>query len=273
LNNYTPRLPQTNHNVSESSPLRELAILLGGLLAVAIVLYLLLGFAVELLVPHITPTLEKRLSALLLNHYQANEEEDPQQLYLQQLINTMQEDNCFALPYPVRVHLVDTDSVNAAALPGGNILVYQGLLDLVDSENELCFVLGHEIGHFQNRDHLRGMGRGLVFALLSSLAFGPDNPVSRLVGQTVAVTEAGFSREQEADADTFGLQVLQCRYGHVGGATAFFEHMPEDLDPGRYGHYLSTHPENRRRITGLKTLSRELGYSDGPLTALDIPSF
>ena len=46
--------------------------------------------------------------------------------------------------------------MNAVALPGGNIVVFAGLLKEIKSENELAMILGHELGHFAHRDHLRG---------------------------------------------------------------------------------------------------------------------
>ena len=268
---YTPRTPRHNHNVSPVSPLKELLILLGGLLTIVVVIYILLGYSVELLVSRISPETEQKIAELFINKFDAGEVQNKNVVYLQQLVDRMKEKGCITLPYPVTIHLVDSEMVNAMALPGGHIIVFSSLLDIMESENELSFVLGHEIGHFKNKDHLRGLGRGLVFAAISAILLPPDSSVGRLIGKTVQITESGFSREQESEADAFGLQAIDCAYGHVNGASHFFKHMPRDLDPGHLGHYFSSHPENEKRIKTLLDLSEKKGYAIGPLTLLALP--
>src|SRR4030095_7690097 len=65
-------------------------------------------------------------------------------------------------PYAFRAGVLDEPDPNALALPRGTILVARGLRARVASENELAQVLGHELGHYRARDHLRGLGRGLA---------------------------------------------------------------------------------------------------------------
>jgi len=268
---YTPRLPEKNHNVSQVSPLHELFILLGSLLAIVAVIYLLLGYSVGLLISRISPETEQKIAGLFLNKFDTKERQNTKVVYLQKLVDRMKEKGCISLPYPVTVHLVDSKTVNAVALPGGHIIIFSSLLDIVKSENELSFVLGHEIGHFKNKDHLSSLGRGLIFATLSALLLPADNGIGHLIAKTVQITETGFSREQESAADAFGLQDLYCSYGHINGAIQFFNHMPENLDPGRLGHYFSSHPDNEKRINGLQELTRKKGYTEGRLIPLAIP--
>jgi len=269
---YTPRLPEHNYNVTPVSPLRELFILLGGLLLIVVLVYILLGVGVELLVTRITPQTEQKISSIFLNKFDLQDDDDEVNVYLQHLVDTMVAKGCVTLPYKVKAHLVnDPDTINAMALPGGHILVFSKLLEIVESENELSFVLGHEIGHFQNRDHLRGMGRSLVFAFLSTVLRAPGKSVSNLVSRTVRVTESAFSRDQESGADAVGLEILQCDYGHVNGAIQFFEHMPKTLDPGHIGHYFASHPEHEKRIRALLHLAEIKGYPRKSLTTLALP--
>ncbi len=259
---FTPRQPESNVNVSPTNPLKEFVILAGGLLAIVVGVYLVLGLAVDLIVPRISPDLEKKLAAPLMRQFDKEEQIEPSTRALQALVDRLQA-KCAPLPYPVTVHVLDSRQINAAALPGGHMIVFSGLLAEMDSENALAFVLGHELGHFVNRDHLRGLGRGLVLLAASTLLMGADNNVSSMIGQGVVLTEMSFSRKQENRADEFGLEALYCLYGHVAGATDFFERMPKDKDPGRFGHYFASHPENRRRIDHLKELIQQRGYPAG----------
>ena len=144
------------------------------------------------------------------------------------------------------------------------MLIFEGLLDKVDTENELSFVLGHEMGHMVNRDHLRAMGRSLVLIALSTLILGSDNEISDILTNSLNITELAFSRQQETMADAFGLDVLNCYYGHISGASAFFRKM-NDEHPTRpkMSHYFSTHPDPDRRIDFMKAYAVKQEYPLG----------
>lgn len=264
---YTPRRLKTNVNITPTSPLKELAVLVGGLLAIGIGVYVLLGFAVDLIAPRISIELEKKLATPFIHSFKESTRTHEQQPYVQSLIDDLQS-RCTNLPYDFKVHIIESEMVNAAALPGGHILVFNGLLKQVSSENELVFILSHELGHYAHRDHLRGLGRGLVLLTMSAILFGSDNAVGDLLSKGLNFTEMGFSRKQEAQADEFGLETLQCAFGHVAGATDFFSKMYEGQDLTRWGHYFASHPENRRRIVHLKKLAGDRGYPVGGLTPL-----
>jgi predicted Zn-dependent protease len=148
---------------------------------------------------------------------------------------------------------------NAMALPGGLILVTDGLLDRVGSENELAFVLGHELGHFHNRDHLRRLGRGMVYGLLMAALTGGDPSLdpATFAGD---LANRGFDREHERQADHFGLSLLQAEYGHVDGSWNFFESLLAEESDKILIIYLSTHPANATRIQELKIFAKEKGW-------------
>ena len=270
---FTPRQPGVNVNVTPTHPLKEFAVLAGGLLAVAVGLYLLLGLAVDLVVPRLSIDFEKKLAAAFTGRLADTEAHTPAANALQTLVDRLQE-KCAPLPYAVTVHLQEADAVNAAALPGGQMVVFSGLLKEMRSENELAFVLAHELGHFAHRDHLRGLGRALVLMTASTVLFGADSSVSGMIGESLTLTELSFSRKQETQADEFALQTLNCYYGHAAEATTFFSRIPKSGDPGRFGHYFASHPENRRRIAHLEALIRERNYAIGhprPLPAALAP--
>lgn len=221
--------------------------LTAGLLGTIIALYILLGITVDLLAPRMSTHLEKKVGALFFSTKHADDDDSEKQQYLQSLLDTFQ-GQCVTLPYQFMVHIQEAPHVNALALPGGHIIVFSGLVDAVTSENELAFVLAHEMGHFAHHDHLRGLGRGLVFLIVSAVLFGPDSTVGTMLGDALNITELTFSRKQETQADEFAVETLNCVYGHVSGATDFFEKIPREQDSGKFGHYFSTHPERRRRI-------------------------
>jgi Zn-dependent protease with chaperone function len=154
------------------------------------------------------------------------------------------------------------------ALPGGLIIVTVGLLDQVESENELAFVLGHELGHFRNRDHIRALGRGLVLSLFFAVITGND--VAGIGIKTADITLRGFGRRQETKADEFGLAVVNSEYGHVNEAWRLFERW--NIEDDKYLDlitYLSTHPDSGDRVVDMTDhADREDWSVEGDVTPL-----
>ena len=268
---FTPRPVEneTNVNVTPTHPLRELAVLLGGLLVFIAGAYLLLGLLVDVVVPRISHETEQQLADLFVGMVKEGADVADKTTAVQGLLDRLNK-QCVQLPYTFEVHVRESATLNAMALPGGHIVVFTGLLEKVGSENELAFILAHEMGHYAHRDHLRGFGRAMVFMTVSAVLFGADSGVSRIVGQVLNLSEMRFSRGQETWADEFAQDILNCHYGHVAGATDFFRNISKEHDPGVFGHYFASHPENRRRIAHLENRARLLGFRGQEKKALDI---
>ncbi len=163
--------------------------------------------------------------------------------------------------YSFRVRIWDEPEPNALALPGGTIVVTTGLLDAITSENELAFVLGHELGHFHNRDHLRGLGRGIGFSLvLFAIGIGGGGGAAQLAAVSGQLTQRGFDRGQESAADEFGLGLVVAEYGHTAGAADLFEHLGKPGETSTLNSYLSTHPLHTDRVDRLRAAARAAGW-------------
>lgn len=269
---YKPSLPEQNDNVSHDQPVREFFLLLSGIIFFLLIAFWTLGLSVDLAVNYISPDMEAIIfSPFDVSTSELDNESDLQQQKLQQMVDELRE--CIHISYPLNVYLVETtDTANAMALPGGRIIVLSGLLEKVKSENGLSFVLAHELAHFKNRDHLRGIGRGIVFTALAAFMTGAGSDFTQLFTPTVNFSEAQYSQIRENMADQQALQTLGCYYGHVGGATEFFEAMkPDEKDKViTVGHYFDSHPEAVERIENLHRLARELGLDDGKV--LELPT-
>jgi predicted Zn-dependent protease len=162
-------------------------------------------------------------------------------------------------PRNYQILYFDEPTVNAAAIPGDRILVYRGLLEQAESENELMMVLGHELGHFQNRDHLRGLGNALLYQIAFSSLFGDVGSIFGMGASMVeSVGRAQFSQQQETQADEIGIMLLNQQYGHVAGATEFFDRMSKSNLPDL--PWLASHPAPADRVEHLKKLIRDRQY-------------
>ncbi len=260
---FDPSIPEDGINVSHTHPLREELLLVGGVAAMGIAVAVVAGVAVDLAAPHIPVELEVRLfSGWFDPGVEADEAVDPREQQLAQLLDRLAR-HWPENPYVFEITIWDAPEPNAVALPGGVIAVTNGLLEIVESENELAFVLGHELGHFRNRDHLRGLGRGIAFSLLLvALGVGGGGSAVELASLAGQFAQRDFGRDQEIEADRFGLALLAAEYGHVSGAAAFFEHLPEFDGPldGTLASYFSTHPLHADRIEALRVTAHEMGW-------------
>ena len=258
---YQASLPEKNDNVSHNHPVKEFFILLSGLIIIFLLIYWSLGFFVDFAVNRITPENEAVLFAKInFNKELKIEASSGRQAELQNITDSLGQ--CIEVPYPVTLRLADSEHVNALAFPGGTIIVFKGLLEKIKSENGIAFVLAHELGHYVNRDHLRAMGREIVLLALSTLMTGADSGITQLLAPAKAAGYARYSQRQESTADRTALQALNCLYGHVGGATEFFEALADEERwfDNKAVHYFSSHPELQKRIDDLNSLAQSMGF-------------
>lgn len=186
-------------------------------------------------------------------------ERAPIENYILDLINSVPEEALGpAAAYDFEVFVIRDDRPNAAALPGGLILVHTGMLDLVETENELMAVLGHEIGHFNGRDHLEGLGRQVVGVALSALFFQNDAVLTTwIAGWPKMLADLDYSRSQELDADNWGLDIAMAKYGHAGGVPDTFRKLGRGARGEGLLDYLGTHPHPRARVRRLERMIEE----------------
>lgn len=111
------------------------------------------------------------------------------------------------LAYPLRVSVIDSPMINALALPGGRILIFNGLIQAAQSPEEVAGVLAHEIGHVVYRDPTRGVLRAAGTAGIAGIMLGDVFGASVLAAASDAVVNARHQRlaEQRADETAYGL--------------------------------------------------------------------
>jgi Zn-dependent protease with chaperone function len=250
---YVAKQAREGINVSKTHPLIEASLLIGGLGVIFAVIVLGLIFLVELSLYVISPEKEAAMfSGWVPDDLIVVSEDEHRQQEVQALVDRL----VLHWPdahYDFRVAISASDLPNAFALPGGLIVVSQGLLDQVESENELAFVLGHELGHFRNRDHLRGLGRGVLVSMFLLMVSGKD--VTGLNMTIANVTLMSFGRKQESQSDEFGLRIVNAEYGHVADATDFFQRRDAGEQSRLFANYLSTHPDSGDRVGEMNSIA------------------
>lgn len=144
----------------------------------------------------------------------------------------------------IDVRVVNLPIVNAVTLPGGRIVIFDGLLRAAKSPDELAGVIGHEIGHVKNRDVMESLLRQLG---LSVLLGGLDSNVG---GYTNALLASSYSRGAEARADQFAIRLLRDAAVSPIATADFFRRLGGKGGSGRVEvalNYLASHPVSSGR--------------------------
>ncbi len=125
--------------------------------------------------------------------------------------------------YNISVVVVDSDIINAFALPGGFIIVYTGILDMIENEEELAGLLAHEVSHINGRHSLRIISKDLsTYLLLASLTGDIGGFSSVLIENSNMISNLSFSRKFEKEADLEGLNLLiKSKINPIGMANLF----------------------------------------------------
>ena len=183
--------------------------------------------------------------------------------YVNRLIQTVSNNSDAKVPFTIKV--VDSDEVNAFALPGGFMFVNTGLIMKADNEAELAGVLAHEIAHVAARHGTRQATRGQLvnYGTIPLIFAGgwAGYAIRQAVSLAVPMGFLKFSRNMEAEADLLGLQYMYKAGYDPTEFVNFFERIQtlEKKQPGAVSRLFSTHPMTGDRIRAAqKTIQQDL---------------
>jgi Zn-dependent protease with chaperone function len=154
---------------------------------------------------------------------------------------------------PVKISVINSKIINAAALPGGHIIIFRGLLEFVENEGELASVLAHEIGHVQSRHPTENIIQGGTLGVLTSLLIGDVAGGFALTGFSSAILKSAYSRDAEREADTIALEIMKRAGLDIEESVSFFRRLQNKTeDIKRAASFFSTHPALQERIERAK---------------------
>lgn len=165
--------------------------------------------------------------------------------------------------YRYQFVILKSKQINAFTIPGGNIYVFSGLIELTQTPEELAAVLAHEIGHAEKRHVVSKLVKELSIAVLLSGSTGGDpGLIAKILKEIVGNS---FDREQESDADQFGLSLLERAKISPKNLARFFERLnAKDLDYDENMEILMTHPHNNKRIEQTRRYKTKNGFQPEP---------
>lgn len=155
--------------------------------------------------------------------------------------------------------VIEDDSVNAFAMPGGKVAFYRGILDLMDSEDEIATVMGHEVGHVVARHSAErysqriaaGVGMTAVMVALEAGDVNFRNQIAGILGAGVTFgLILPYSRQHEYEADRLGVDYMYRANYRPQEALRFWEKMSREGP--NVAEFMSTHPSDANRIRALQ---------------------
>jgi len=178
---------------------------------------------------------------------------------------------------PFQFFGVSDPTLNAFAMPGGNIGVHTGLILAAQSESELAGVLSHEIAHVTQRHIARMVGKqsqtgmlmlaSLLVAVLAAKSSAQVTQAAIMTGQAAGLSsQLAYSRDFENEADRLGVQNLAAAGFDVRGMVSFFERLQKNarLYENNAPAYMRTHPLTGDRITEMEGRVAQMPYKQVP---------
>lgn len=161
--------------------------------------------------------------------------------------------------FPYRFHVARDPSVNAYALPGGNVVLSSGLLLAARDADEVAGVLAHEIGHVEQGHSLHRLIHALgLRALLAAFMQDYDADVWKHMADKLS--DLSYGRGLEGDADQEALSLLRRAGLPLEGVVGFFSHMATTGEQGL--DLLASHPASSKRLATLASATRQTdGYA------------
>ncbi len=152
--------------------------------------------------------------------------------------------------YPIQATVVESEELNAFALPGGQIFIYTGILKQMNSYEELVALLGHEISHVNNRHSLKSIFRSAAAGFILSSVMGDASGMSSAVlSQINEFKQLNYSRELETEADNKGYEIMLENKTNPQGMVDLLKLLKKaGGEQPALMKYLSTHPDTDSRI-------------------------
>jgi predicted Zn-dependent protease len=157
-------------------------------------------------------------------------------------------------PYRFNFHVLrDPQTVNAFALPGGQIFITIALLKRLETEDQLAGVLGHEIGHVINRHSAEHMAQqGLINGIISGVAMGGDMSTAQIAQYVGSMMSMKYGREDELESDEYGIRYMYETGYDPQAMIGVMEILAAASGGSQRPEFTSTHPSPENRIIKIK---------------------
>ena len=268
---YQNPLPDESVNYSKEHPLKEFAQLLIGVGVVIFIAIATLNFFAGKLAHYIPFEYEK---SMVKNVGYLTPKLTDKQQELQALADRLSVHMEMPRDMQITLHHDTGETVNAFATLGGHVVFFDGLMNKLNTEQQLAAVMAHEIAHVKLRHPIVATGKGVTLATLAAFFSGSSASGAGdwLIGNTINFQMMQYSRDQELAADEWAARALYREYGDVSGAKSLFEVFSQietaSLNNKFSVELMRSHPYSKNRWAALEKIAAQEAW---PIQSSDKP--
>ena len=262
-NNYNDQyslIMGDNVNVGSSSDLKDFFILIGWIALAIIVFLMTFQLFANYLIDNMSVKNQMKIEKLLATKnrpaipYEYNSSVKNLYRLERKIISS---DSSIKHKEIFPIYVSESTDINAWVHPDGTIFFTKGILDENMSEQELAFVLAHEIGHYAHRDHLKSISKKLAIMFLCMIS-GNETELGVVVKGISNVDSLHHSKKQEKQADLYAGRMLIKIYGTNQGGIDAMRRIKEKEKYPEFLQYISDHPLTTDRISLLQNQQKRI---------------
>jgi predicted Zn-dependent protease len=210
-------------------------------------------------VEQITDKTEEKLGDLLWESFKASETENTDPILVKSLdsiVTKISEANDFDRDF-FKIHVLNSDEVNAFALPNGHLVIYKGLIEDAKHQDELVGVMGHEMAHIQMQHVMKKLVKEIGFSVLISITTGSaGGEIVKQAAKTLSST--AFDRSLEKEADIKAVDYLtNAEVNPAAFADFLYRLSLTDNQLPSIVSWISTHPDSKERAKYIMEYSKD----------------
>lgn len=249
-----------NDNVSKTNDFNEFFVVFGGFVSLLIAIFLILNLGSNIYIQNISPKQQVKLENMITQNIKAkypiieDAKYNSKILYLNKIKKQIiQGDKNLQNRSRLDLHIIKNNELNAFVSVDGNLYFTTGLLDKISDNQQLAFVLAHELGHYSHRDNLKAFSRQLsLITIASILSMAQNNTVNKTMKGIGSFTDIKYSQKQELNADLYASNNIKKIYGtNIAGINFFNALQKEDKNP-EFIYLFANHPKTQDRIKSIQ---------------------
>lgn len=242
---------------------RGISIFAGVVSVLVAIYFMVVPWAAEKMAATVSPATEARLGNAVFEALSLSADENRES---SALLNDFFSALKINTDYQVRLTVVKSEVVNAFALPGGNIVVYTGLLHRLQTYPELAALLSHEFTHVNKKHSTRSIFRQLGSRVFLGLLFGNFGSVTPvLIDQAEQRFKSlKYSRSLEKEADLEGLGILKARKIDPEGFAGLFHRLKDAGGVNSLPEFFGSHPDINNRIDYIQAAAMNAAAAEHP---------
>lgn len=162
-------------------------------------------------------------------------------------------------PEKIKLHLLRKDEINAFALPNNHLVVYSGLINACESEEELCGVIGHELAHIQKKHVMNKLVKEMGLSVLISIS-GGNGSAETIKSMIKLLSSSAYDRSLETEADLAAVDYLiNAKINPAPMADFMYRLSDETKNLPKQIFWISSHPESKERAEKMIEYIHERG--------------